>query len=262
MFTSRNVRSVRISWSTTTAMIGPKSAAPAAGQAHPAQDDGRDAEQRVRPRYRRPDPGARRQREPGDRGEEPGEGVRRDPRPIDRHAAAEGRQPVAADGIQGQAELRASERAARSTATMTSMITVALGIHSLPSGPDDEILEPLRRATAGRRPDESANPAHTNDIASVTTMSGTLVVTTSTPLTAPSDQPEQQRADHDDDRELFALALHQRRGHDARERHHRTDRQVDAAGDDDHRLGHRGERERQHRRCRGPGRRRLRSSAG
>ena len=35
----------------------------------------------------------------------------------------------------------------------------------------------------------SALPAHTNDIASVTTMSGTRVTTTSTPLTAPSPSP-------------------------------------------------------------------------
>ena len=108
----------------------------------------------------------------------------------------------------------------------------------------------------------SAHPAQTNDIASVTTMSGTLVTTTSAPLIDAQDQPQHEDADDDRDAERVGLVLHQdRRGH-AGERHHRADRQVDAAGDDDDRLGDGGERDRQ-----GPDRealelRRRRSSAG
>ncbi len=41
----------------------------------------------------------------------------------------------------------------------------------------------------GVRSTMSASPAQTNDIASVTTMSGTRVMTTSEPLTAPSSRP-------------------------------------------------------------------------
>ena len=43
--TSRNVMSVRMSWRMTTARSGPNDAAPTAGQAHPAEDDGSHAQQ-------------------------------------------------------------------------------------------------------------------------------------------------------------------------------------------------------------------------
>ena len=75
-------------------------------------------------------------------------------------------------------------------------------------------------------------------------MSGTRVMTTRPPLTAPSAKPEQQHADHDATR-LVGLALHQRRRDDAREGHHRADREVDPAADHDHGLRDGGQRERQ-----------------
>ena len=56
----------------------------------------------------------------------------------------------------------------------------------------------------------SAAPAQTNDIASVTTMSGTRVTTIRPPLIAPSTSPSTSDADDDDDaRSQVALALHQ-----------------------------------------------------
>ena len=47
----------------------------------------------------------------------------------------------------------------------------------------------------------SAQPAQTNDIASVTTMSGTRVITTSVPLIAPEQEAKQQHGDDHDEAE-------------------------------------------------------------
>ena len=77
-------------------------------------------------------------------------------------------------------------------------------------------------------------------------MSGTRVSTMSAPLMAPMSRPSEQNADGDDDAELVALALHQRCRDDVGQGHHRADRQVDSARDDDDRLGNGGQRERQH----------------
>ena len=65
------------------------------------------------------------------------------------------------------------------------------------------------------------------------------------PLIAPSSETEDQDAEDDGDAERLGLVLHEDGGGHARERHHRADRQVDAAGDDDDRLGDRREGERQ-----------------
>ena len=93
-----------------------------------------------------------------------------------------------------------------------------------------------------------ANPAHTKPIARVTTMSGTRVTITRPPLTAPSRRPRPRTSTTTRIANSVALALHHRRGHDARERHHRPDREVDAAADHDDRLGDGGERQGQDRR--------------
>ena len=79
-------------------------------------------------------------------------------------------------------------------------------------------------------------------------MSGTRVTTTRPPLIAPSRSPSSRTPITTAIAELLALALHQRGRDDARQRHHRADRQVDPARDDDDGLGDGRERQRQHRR--------------
>ena len=74
-------------------------------------------------------------------------------------------------------------------------------------------------------------------------MSGTRVSTISAPLMAPMHEAEDEHEGDDEDGELLAGAVHQDRRGDAGERHHRGDRQVDAAGDDHDGLRRRGEGE-------------------
>ena len=68
-------------------------------------------------------------------------------------------------------------------------------------------------------------------------MSGTRVTTTSVAVRGAEQQPEEQDAEDHREREPVALVLHQRRRGDVGKRHDRADREVDAAGDDDDRLG-------------------------
>ena len=72
---------------------------------------------------------------------------------------------------------------------MTTRTTAAFGIHSLPSDPVTRSLSHFADPPPGVGSTSSAQPAHTNDIARVTTMSGTRVRTTRPPLTAPSTRP-------------------------------------------------------------------------
>ena len=81
----------------------------------------------------------------------------------------------------------------------------------------------------------------------MTTMSGTRVTTIRAPLIAPRSRPSSSTPITTATRELLGLVLHQGGGDDARQGHHRADREVDPARDDDDGLGHRGERERQDR---------------
>ena len=62
------------------------------------------------------------------------------------------------------------------TPTTTTRTTARLGDPLAAERPADEVLEPLgRRRRPGVSRTSSAQPAQTNDIASVTTMSGTRV---------------------------------------------------------------------------------------
>ena len=99
---------------------------------------------------------------------------------------------------------------------MTARTTTAFGIHSLPSEPATRSVEPVD-GRRGRLQDQSAQPAHTNDIASVTTMSATRVKTTTLPLIAPRTMPRIRTPTTTRDADLLALALHQRRGDDVRD---------------------------------------------
>ena len=75
------------------------------------------------------------------------------------------------------------------TATTTIRTIADLGIHSLTRDPRTRSLSHSEAAPPGAPRTSSAQPAHTNDIARVTTMSGTLVRTTRAPLIAPSTRP-------------------------------------------------------------------------
>ena len=75
------------------------------------------------------------------------------------------------------------------TATIRIMTTNAFGIHSLPSGPVARSLSHFAAPPPGAFRTSRANPAQTNPIARVTTMSGTRVTITRPPLTAPSTIP-------------------------------------------------------------------------
>ena len=92
----------------------------------------------------------------------------------------------------------------------------------------------------------SAQPAQTNDIASVTTMSGHAGDDDQAAVDGAEHEAQEEDADDDGDAELLGLALHQRGRDDARQGHHRADREVDPARDDDDRLGDGGQGERQH----------------
>ncbi len=84
-----------------------------------------------------------------------------------------------------------------------------------------------------------------NPVVSVATTSGMREKATTRPLSNPC----AGASDQDEDREGERLAergmLHQARGQHIRHRDHRADREVDAAAQNDDRLGGGGERERQ-----------------
>ena len=75
------------------------------------------------------------------------------------------------------------------TPTETSSTTNAFGTHSVNSPPAGSVLSQSAASPLGVLRTSSAAPAHTNDIASVTTMSGTRVMTTRPPLMTPSTTP-------------------------------------------------------------------------
>ena len=167
-------------------------------------------------------------------------------RPADRHAAPEGRQPVAADRVDRQAEPRPPDRDP-DDGDDDDQDDGRLGHPLVAERPGGEVLEPLRGAAARRVRGRAARTRPTRSaIARVTTMSGTRVTTTRPPLIAPSRRPSRRTPHHDERSPNSSLwPFISDRGDDARERHHRADREVDAAGDHDDRLGDGGQRQRQ-----------------
>ena len=75
------------------------------------------------------------------------------------------------------------------TATIATSTTAACGIHSLPNEPLTRFMSHVAEPPPGVGSTSNAQPAHTKDIARVTTMSGTRVRTIRLPLTAPSATP-------------------------------------------------------------------------
>ncbi len=128
-------------------------------------------------------------------------------------------------------------------ATTIASSTSALGSQSVPSDPRTRSFSQSGAPPPGVGSTSSAAPAQTKPIASVTTMSGILVRTISVPLIAPSIRPSTSTAINYEYRVLRWLILHACRGNNACQCHHGTDREVDSAGDHDHRLGRRGEGE-------------------
>ena len=239
---SRNVMSFWISWSTTTATIGPKTPPRPPARLTPAEHDRRDAFERVRARNGRADRRARRQGEAANRREQPGEHVREDLRPADRHPAPERRELVAADRRRSTGRAANERQGSRSIAAITIRTTADLGIHSLRKGPTTRSVSQLRGRAARRRPDQEreARPDERHgechdDVRHAGDHDDSAVDRT-------EGKTEAQDADGHDDSERVAPVLHEGRGDHARERHHRADGQVDPAGDDDDRLGDGGER--------------------
>ena len=133
----------------------------------------------------------------------------------------------------------------QTTPTTTTSTTSARGTHSLHDRAADQAREPVRRAAAGRvqheqrragpherhrQRDDDVGHAGDHDERAVDRRRGR----------GPAAARRGRRR-----REPLALVLHQDGRRDAGEGHDRADRQVDAAGDDDDRLGDRGERDRQ-----------------
>ena len=79
-------------------------------------------------------------------------------------------------------------------ATMTASTTMAFGNHGVPRGPEMIDISHGAAPPPGVFRMSSAVPAQTNDIASVTTMSGTFVTTTRAPLIAPTTSPSPRTA--------------------------------------------------------------------
>ena len=75
------------------------------------------------------------------------------------------------------------------TATMTTRTTADFGSQSVTSEPRTSSLSQSEAAPPGAALTRSAKPAQTNDMARVTTMSGTFVKTITTPLTPPTSRP-------------------------------------------------------------------------
>ena len=74
-------------------------------------------------------------------------------------------------------------------ATITTSTIAAFGIHGFPKGPITRFRSHGDAAPPGASRTSRAQPAHTNDMASVTTMSGTRVMTTRAPLVVPITTP-------------------------------------------------------------------------
>ena len=168
--------------------------------------------------------------------EQAGHHVGGDLGPADVHAAPERGDIDCCRGRTWTVPGASDAAAARPRATQTSTSSSAFGNQSTTTGPVAEVLEPLGRATTraaqhqqrgtcpherhGERDDDVGHPAEHHQ-----------------PAVDDADREAQQQ-DGDDDQHgrLIAAVLHERRGGDAGEGHHRTDRQVDAARDDRHRL--------------------------
>ena len=138
--------------------------APSASQADAAEDDRRDALQRVRAGERRSRAGAGGDRQPTERAEEARQGVGDDLGPPDRHAAAEGGQPVAPDRVEGEAERRPAE-GIQMTATTTIRNRSARGNQSTTRDPLTQALSQSAapppgelRTSRARRPTRTTSP--------------------------------------------------------------------------------------------------------
>ena len=243
-----------------TAMIGPRTPPRPPARLTPPSTIAATLWSVYEPGHRCADPAGRGEGEPAEGGEETGQGVgddlrRRRPRRRSgtppgggcRRRTATGRRSIAGAG-------------ARRAATTTARTTRAFGSHGLPSGPEMIAIIHGAAPPPGVLRMSRAVPAQTKDIASVTTMSGTFVTTTSAPLIAPTRARGGARRSRRATPNASPWSFIRTAEVTLREGHHRADRQVDPAGDDDDRLGDRGERDRQDVDRQGDDRRRRRSS--
>ena len=118
--------SVRISWRMTTATIGPKTPPRPPARLTPPSTTAATLRSVYGPGTGVPMPVLAVSDQAGEGGEQTGQRVGDDLRPADRHAAPEGRELIAADRVQRQAEPRA-RIGIQTTATTTTSTTAALG---------------------------------------------------------------------------------------------------------------------------------------
>ena len=236
--------SVRMSCRMKTAMIGPTMPPRPPARLTPPRTTAATLGSVYGPGIGVADAGARVERQAAHRGEQPGERVGRDLRPPDRDAAPERREPVAADRVDRQAEARAAERDPDHGHDDAST-TIAFGIH-VDCRPARARARAATRGAAARGVEHEQREARPHeDIASVTTMSGTRVTTMSEPLIGPEEQPEHEDAGDDERGRRLGPGPASGGGDHAGQRHHRGDREVDPARDHDDGLADRRERERQ-----------------
>ena len=120
---------------------------------------------------------------------------------------------------------------------------IAVGTPGIATVPTSSDFSHSAAAPPGASRTSSAAPCQTKSMARVTTMSGTRDDDDQRAVDRAEQQAEEEDERHDDDREFLARAVHQHRRGDAGQRHHRGDGQIDAAGDDHHRLRRHGEGE-------------------
>ena len=204
------------------AMIGPEHAASAAGEAHAAEHDGRDAGERVGPLDRRADARVHRQRQAAHRREQAGDGIGRDLRPRHGDAAPEGGDPIAPDRVDRQPKARTPERDPDDADGDDHERRGPRAAHSVSTSPTESDLNHVRAPPPpGRvRGPGARHPAQTKNNASVTTMSGTRVTTTATPLTVPSTRPRSRTSATAMTPDSSARPCISDGGRDAGERHH------------------------------------------
>ena len=137
--------------------------------------------------------------------------VGRDLGPADRDAAPERRQPAAPQGVHGQAEHRPPQGQPDDEHDDREQRGTPAGATSLRNDPLTSPCSQDTEPPPGESRTSRVVPAQTNDIARVTTMSGTRVTTMSEPLIGADQEPQRQDAE-DEERSPNAVALALRAG--------------------------------------------------
>ena len=107
---------------------------------------------------------------------------------------------------------------------------IATGTPGIRNRADDDRLEPFGGSATGGLEDEEGRPFPDEKHGEGYDDIGNPRDHDQCAVDRAEDETESEDERHHEDRELLARAIHQRGGGDAGERHHRGDRQIDAAG--------------------------------